>query len=398
MRIGFVVPTELESANIHQLNQHVTCAGFGAGKAAACAAAAKLIYERHCDTIIIWGLAGGMSHKVNVNDIVVGSGVAYRDYNIFPLCGSTGVGWTWHFTDKNLFFELDPGLRLMLMAQLKKVFPDRKVIEGKVCTGDQFVELKPGDARNRIEMEADIVDMESAAVAHFCHALAPNLKVGIVRVISDNADHNANVDFTAFLGAFSQMNTELYQLRTGLLKAAGGDDVAEAIRDYPDFPVKGVLFKDIWGILYDRDIFDSACHKMYDMFKSHHPEAVVTKVAGVESRGFIFGFELARMLKVPFIPLRKKGKLPGRVVSHTYKTEYSESCLEAQRSAFVPGDRVLLVDDIIATGGSLLAAQNVIGQCGAKCEYCLAVGQINGLNGAKLLKDHGIAATYLLDL
>lgn len=398
MRIGFIVPTDLESANLHKLNEHVTCAGAGAGKTAACAAAAKLIFEKHCDTIIVWGLAGGMSKRVNVNDIVVGSSVAYRDYNIYPLCGSTGIGWVWNFAEKSPFVELDAGLRRVLMAQLRKVFPDHNVIEGKVCSGDQFVELKPGDPRNRIEEEADVVDMESAAVAHFCHTLDRNLKVGIVRVISDNADHNANVDFSAFLSAFSQMNSQLYQLRSGLLGGTEDREITDAIRDYPDFPVKGVLFKDIWGILYDRDIFDAACHKLYDLFNTRHPEAAITKVAGVESRGFIFGFELAKMFGVPFVPLRKKGKLPGDVVSHTYKTEYSESCLEGQRASFAPGDRVLLVDDIIATGGSLLAAQSVIRQCGAECKHCLALGQIGGLDGAKLLEANGISATYLLEL
>ena len=398
MRIGFIVPTELESANLHKLNAHVTCAGFGAGKTAACAAAARLIFDKHCDTIVVWGLAGGLSHRVNVGDIVVGSSVAYRDYNIYPLCGSTGLGWVWNFAEKDPFVELDAELRGMLAAQLRKAFPDRNVLEGKVCSGDQFVELKPGDPRNRVEAEADVVDMESAAVAHFCHALDRNIKVGIVRVISDNADHNANIDFSAFLSAFAEMNSRLYQLRSGLLGEAGERKILDAIRDYPDFPVKGVLFKDIWGILYDRDIFDAACHKLYDLFNTRHVEAAITKVAGVESRGFIFGFELAKMFDVPFVSLRKKGKLPGDVVSHTYKTEYSESCLEGQRAAFAPGDRVLLVDDIIATGGSLLAAQSVIRQCGAECKHCLALGQIAGLKGAKLLEANGISATYLVEL
>ena len=398
MRIGFIIPTDLESANLNHLNEHVTCAGFGAGKAAACAAAAKLVFEKHCDTIIVWGLAGGLSHRVNVGDIVVGSSVAYRDYNIYPLCGSTGLGWVWNFAEKSPFVELDAELRQMLATQLRKLFPDHRILEGKVCSGDQFVELKPGDTRNRVEAEADIVDMESTAVAHFCHTLDRNIKVGIVRVISDNADHNANVDFKAFLSSFHEMNSKLYQLRSGLIGEDGDREILDAIQDYPDFPVKGVLFKDIWGILYDRDVFDGACHKLYDLFNTRHPDAAITKVAGVESRGFIFGFELAKLFGVPFVPLRKRGKLPGDVVSHTYKTEYSESCLEGQRAAFASGDRVLLVDDIIATGGSLLAAQNVIKQCGAKCGYCLALGQISGLDGAKLLDSHGISATYLLEL
>ncbi|MBO4632185.1 MAG: 5'-methylthioadenosine/S-adenosylhomocysteine nucleosidase, partial [Lentisphaeria bacterium] len=208
MRIGFLVPTDLESKNLHQKNEHVTCAGYGAGKVAACSAAAELVFDKYCDTIIVWGLAGGLSRRVNINDIVIGSRVAYRDYNISPLFNSTGVGWVDHFSE-NVFVELDPGLRSMLKEQVRKVFPDRNVLDGTICTGDQFVEFKPGDSLNRVERESDVVDMESAAVVHFCHNLKRKVKVGIVRVISDNADHNANLDFNAFLNAFGEMNGKL---------------------------------------------------------------------------------------------------------------------------------------------------------------------------------------------
>ena len=398
MRIGFLVPTDLEAQNLHKMNEHVTCAGYGAGKASACSAAAELIFNKYCDTIIVWGLAGGLSRRVSINDIVIGSRVAYRDFNIYPLFNSTGVGWVEKFSE-NVFFELDPGLRSLLREQIRKIFPERNVLEGTICTGDQFVEFKPGDALNRVERESDAVDMESAAVVHFCHNLNKKIKVGIVRVISDNADHNANLDFSSFLQAFEAMNGKLFQLRKALLEATCGNGrILSCIQDFPDFPAKGVLFKDIWGILSDREIFEDACHRLYDLFHTSRPDAAITKVAGVESRGFIFGFELAKMFGVPFVPLRKKGKLPGEVVSDTYRTEYSESCLEGRKSAFSPSDRVLLVDDIIATGGSLLAARNVIRKCGAACDHCLALGQINGLNGTEILKSQGLSATFLLSL
>ena len=398
MRIGFLVPTDLESKIIPQLNKHVTCAGYGAGKVCACSAAADLIFRKHCDTILIWGLAGGLSRSVNVNDIVVASKVAYRDFNIYPLCGSTGVGWVQNFSE-DLFYELDPQLRAKLLRQLRKLFPGRNVREAVICSGDQFVELKPGDPRNRVEKESDAVDMESAAVVHFCHNLDRKIKVGVIRVISDNADHNANIDFTAFLETFAEMSGKMYQLRSELQKE---DETAQrllaAMHDFQDFPVKGVLFKDIWGIVYDPEIFSAACYKLYDLFYLRNQNAGITKVAGVESRGFIFGFEMAKMFGVPFVPLRKKGKLPGEVVSDTYTTEYSQNCLEAQKSSFGPGDKVLLVDDIIATGGSLLAARNVIRKCGAECSHCLALGQIHGLKGSEFLTGNGISVTCLFDL
>jgi len=399
MRIGFIIPTELESHNIPLENKHVTAAGFGAGKTAACTAAADLIFNKFCDTIIVWGLAGALSPKLNVGDIVVGLRVAYRDYNIAPLCGSTGVGWVQGFSE-NVFAELDPDLRKSLTKQLTRLFPERKICEGTICSGDQFVSLKPGDARNRVEQESDAVDMESAAVAHFCSNLKHGIKVGIVRVISDNADHNAGVDFQSFLNSFTEMNGKMYELRKGLLEdsADGTDELLSTIQDFQDFPVPGVLFKDIWGVLRDRDAMEAACCTMYDRLHLNNPGLTITKVAGVESRGFIFGAQLAGMMGLPFVPLRKKGKLPGVVVADTYKTEYSESTLEAQKAAFREDDRVLLVDDIIATGGSLLAARNVIRKCGAKCDHCLALGQIRTLNGAEILRKEGMSVTYLLDL
>lgn len=397
MRIGFIVPTDLESGNLPLENKHVTCAGYGAGKTAACSAAADLIFNKYCDTIIVWGLAGALAPNLRVGDILVGSRVAYRDYNIHPLCGSTGLGWVAGFAE-NVFAELDPGLRSSLKQELTRLFPERRICEGTICSGDQFISLKPDDEKNRVEQESDAVDMESAAVAHFCWNLKRGIKVGIVRVISDSADHNAAVDFSSFLTSFAKMNGKLFQLRSALQKDDPFDRLLGAIQNFQDFPVPGVLFKDIWGVLRDRDTMETACHELYDRFHLENPGMAVTKVAGVESRGFIFGAVLAVMLGIPFVPLRKKGKLPGHVVADTYKTEYSESTLEAQEAAFLPDDKVLLVDDIIATGGSLLAARNVIRKCGAECVCCLALGQIRTLNGAEILRKAGMKVTYLLEL
>jgi len=397
MRIGFIIPTDLESGNLPQENRHITCVGYGAGKTAACSAAADLIFNKYCDTIIVWGLGGALSPDLRQGDIVVGSRVAYRDYNLYPLCGSTGLGWVSGFAE-NVFAELDPGLRSALKKQLTGLFPGHRVCEGTVCSGDQFISLAPGDEKNRVEQESDVVDMESAAVAHFCWNMKRGIKVGVVRVISDSADHSAAMDFSSFLTSFAEMNGKLFQLRSALQKDDPSDKLLGAIQDFQDFPVPGVLFKDIWGVLRDRNTMESACHELYDRFHLENPEISVTKVAGVESRGFIFGAVLAVMLGVPFVPLRKKGKLPGHVIADTYKTEYSESTLEAQKTAFRPDDSVLLVDDIIATGGSLLAARNIIRKCGAQCVCCLALGQIRSLNGAAILRKEGLKVTYLLEL
>lgn len=403
MRVGFIVPTELEAVNFNVYNKHVSCVGYGAGKVAACSAAATLIFEKKCDTIIVWGLAGGMSERVSVNDIVIGESVAYRDYNIAPLMNSTGLGYVPGFSENGSWVALDKELNGNLTAVLKETFKGRNVVsDGKICTGDQFVQHSSRETCNDIEKEADAVDMESAAVVHFCENLnkfsGMNLKVGIVRVISDNADHSAHVDFEKFLKEFSELNKDIYFVRKTLLEKTWDlSDIDAAIKDYQGFPTKGVLFKDIWGIMKDRKVFECVCYKMYDLFNIEFNGAKITKVAGIESRGFLFGFEIAKMFGVPFVPVRKAGKLPGEVFGEEYNTEYSITKLEIQKESFEPIDKVLLVDDIVATGGSLVAAKKAIEKTGASCRHCLTFGRIKTLDCDRALRDNGLFATYLKD-
>ena len=395
MRIGFLVPTSMEARTIHPLNKHLTCAGYGCGKTAACSAAADLIFNKHCDTILIWGAAGAISNRVHVNDIVVGARTAYRDFNIYPLCGSTGVGWVEDFAE-NVFFELDPALRKMLISQLRKVFPGRNVLEGTICSGDEFVEMKEGYVRNRVEQESDAVDMESAAVAHFCHILDKKIKVGIIRVISDNADGNAGIDFSEFLDTFAQMSEKMYLFRSNMLEEE--DDSARllaAVRDVPDFPVKGIHFKDMEGVFRDPELLSAACHKLYDLFHIRNKDCRIDKIAGIEPDGLILGFQLAGMFGVPFVPLRKMGALPGETVSCTYTAAGSKCTLTAQKTAFRTGESVLLADDLVATGATLLAARDVIRQCGGACDHCLALGEICSMNGMEALKEHGLSCVSL---
>lgn len=402
MRIGFIIPTELESQNLNEYNSHITCAGFGAGKAAACSAAAKLVYEKHCDTIIIWGLAGSLDKNVNVNDIVVGNKVAYRDYDITPLQGAKGVGEVPGYAP-NIWVELDQNLVLQIRDALEKEFPDRIVKQGAICTGDQFVQHSSEDSYNRVEKEAQAVDMESAAVVHFCENLnkfsGKKIKVGIVRVISDNADHSAHVDFNSFIEEFSKMNRKMLNFRADILRLNDSQEhILKTIKNYPDFPSPGVMFKDIWESIGNQKVFEEICHDLYDISGIVYNGVKFTKVAGIESRGFIFAHELAKMMNLPFVPVRKAGKLPGEVSRVDYDTEYSSTSLEVQKEAFNSNDKVLLVDDIIATGGSLLAAKKAIEECGASCKHCLAYGKIEKLDGESFLRENGLIPHYLLNM
>lgn len=405
MRAGFIVPTSLEANNFNKYDLHVSSIGYGAGKAVAEHAAADLIFNKKCDTIIVWGLAGGLSERVKVGDIVIGESTAYRDYNIAPLMNSNGLGYVQGFAENTPWATLDRELNNLLRKALEETFPNNRIItDGKICTGDQFVQHISRDKYNEIEKNADAVDMESMAVVHFCENINihsnKNIKVGIVRVISDNADNDAHTGFDAFLKSFSDMNSKSFDIRQFLLEKGWNNDMAEilgVVKDYNDFPRKGVLFKDIWGVFKNHTIFDNVCHKMFDLFNIYCCDIKITKLAGIESRGFILGYELSRMFGVPFVPVRKAGKLPGTVSGEEYKTEYSSTKLEVQNDMFYRNDNVLLVDDILATGGTLIAAKKAIEKTGAACNHSIVFGRIAALNGDKNIGSANISASWVVD-
>lgn len=129
-----------------------------------------------------------------------------------------------------------------------------------------------------------------------------------------------------------------------------------AIRDIPDFPEKGIVFKDITPILQNTQL----CGLMLDNMAEYYSDKNIEAVAAIESRGFMFGFPLALRLDVPFIPFRKKGKLPYEVVSFEYSLEYGTATIEAHTDAFKPNTRVLVHDDLLATGGTAGASAELI--------------------------------------
>ncbi|MGQ0815564.1 MAG: adenine phosphoribosyltransferase [Gemmatimonadota bacterium] len=143
-----------------------------------------------------------------------------------------------------------------------------------------------------------------------------------------------------------------------------------AIRDIPDFPKPGIIFKDITPILADADLF----HDVVDYLARHFVNNDIHVIAGIESRGFIFGAPLAVMLRVPFVPIRKIGKLPARKVRMDYALEYGTDTLEAHADAMVEGQRVLIVDDVLATGGTAEASGRLVRSLGAEVAgYCIPI-------------------------
>jgi adenine phosphoribosyltransferase len=161
------------------------------------------------------------------------------------------------------------------------------------------------------------------------------------------------------------------------------EDIIKAVRDIPDFPVKGVVFKDITPLLSDISLYNRIIDAMANQYKDKN----ITKIAGLESRGFIFGISLAQKLNVPFIPIRKKGKLPYKTISTTYSLEYGTATIEMHIDAITEKDNVLIVDDLLATGGTACAAIELVKKLNAAVAGCAFVIELTFLNGKDKLKD-----------
>jgi adenine phosphoribosyltransferase len=153
------------------------------------------------------------------------------------------------------------------------------------------------------------------------------------------------------------------------------------IRDVPDFPKEGILFKDITPLLADVEAFRACTQLMAEKLDGE----TVNSVIGIESRGFMFGAALADKLGVGFIPVRKPGKLPAATYRAEYDLEYGSDAVEIHQDALRPGDRVVIVDDLIATGGTANASKELVQQCGAEVAAFIFVINLVALEGIKKL-------------
>jgi len=163
-------------------------------------------------------------------------------------------------------------------------------------------------------------------------------------------------------------------------------DLKAFIREIADFPQPGVLFRDITPLLGDRDAFTYVIETMAKPFESDPIDAVV----GIESRGFLFGAPLAYRLAVPFVPVRKAGKLPAPVMSVEYALEYGSSQLDIHKDALRPGQRVAIVDDVLATGGTANAAAQLVRQLGANVSCFLFLAELGFLGGRGRLDGYAV--------
>jgi adenine phosphoribosyltransferase len=163
-------------------------------------------------------------------------------------------------------------------------------------------------------------------------------------------------------------------------------DLSCYIRDIPDFPKPGIVFKDITPLLAEPRAFQYAIDQLVD----HYPAANVDVVAAAEARGFLLAAPLALRLSKPLVPLRKPGKLPHRTYSLRYDLEYGSAELQVHTDALAPGARVLLVDDLLATGGTMEASCRLIGKAGGQVIGCAFLVELDFLHGRDKLRPHEV--------
>ena len=159
------------------------------------------------------------------------------------------------------------------------------------------------------------------------------------------------------------------------------DRIRDLVRDVPDFPVKGIMFKDITPVLKD----PKALTQIIDQFNLMYKDKKIDAIVGIESRGFIIGAPLAIKMKLPFVPIRKVGKLPFDKIRVNYKLEYGEASVEIHTDALEKGERVVIVDDLLATGGTTLASIELVEKLGAEVVSCAFVIELGFLNGRSRL-------------
>lgn len=164
--------------------------------------------------------------------------------------------------------------------------------------------------------------------------------------------------------------------------------VADYIRTIPDFPEPGIMFRDITTVLQDGEGFHLAIDEMAKLLDGVDFDVI----AGAESRGFVFGAPLAYKFGKPFVLIRKKGKLPCETVSKTYALEYGTATIEMHKDSIQPGQKVVLIDDLIATGGTIKAAAELVEELGGEVVKILFLLELAGLNGRQVLEKYDVAS------
>lgn len=165
-------------------------------------------------------------------------------------------------------------------------------------------------------------------------------------------------------------------------------DLKSCVRSIVDWPIEGVVFRDLTTLMKDPGALKKSCDILYDRYR----EQKIDKIVGIDARGFVFGAVLAYKLNLGFVPVRKKGKLPAETIEESYSLEYGSGTLEIHKDSLDSGDRVVIVDDLIATGGTAGATANIVTQLGAQIVECAFLIELPDLKGREQLKGFDVFA------
>ena len=165
-------------------------------------------------------------------------------------------------------------------------------------------------------------------------------------------------------------------------------NLPETIRSIPDWPIEGVIFRDLTTLMQNPQAYRASCDILYDRYKNMG----LNKVVGIDARGFVFGAVLAYKLGIGFVPVRKKGKLPWKTMQESYSLEYGEDTLEIHEDALAKDEKVVIVDDLIATGGTVSATVKLVRKLGAEIVECAFIVELPDLKGRAQIDDCKIFA------
>lgn len=162
------------------------------------------------------------------------------------------------------------------------------------------------------------------------------------------------------------------------------EKIKESIRSIPDWPIPGVIFRDITTLLQDPDAYQASCDVLYSRYK----DMPIDKIVGIDARGLVFGSVLAYKLNIGFVPVRKIGKLPHKTISASYSLEYGENSVEIHEDSIEKGEKVIIVDDLIATGGTIAAAAELVEKLGGDILELACVIELPDLKGREKIKHY----------
>jgi adenine phosphoribosyltransferase len=163
-------------------------------------------------------------------------------------------------------------------------------------------------------------------------------------------------------------------------------NLKDQIRTVPNWPIDGVMFRDITTLLQNPEAFREACDRLYERYK----DMDIDKIVAIDARGFIFGAVLSYKLNIGFVPVRKVGKLPHKTISESYTLEYGENVVEMHEDAIEKGEKILVVDDLIATGGTICAATKLVENLGGEIVECVFLVELPDLKGRDKIKDYRV--------